>query len=344
MKAFIKAISYYLPEEILTNQQLLAEFPKWSVEKVATKIGIKERHISGTDQTSGDMAELAAMKLFEEYRISPNDIDFILLYTQSPDYFLPTTACILQDKLGISTRSGAVDFNLGCSGYVYGLSIAKGLVFSGTAKNILLLTSETYSKRLHQKDKSNRTIFGDGASATLISTDGFAEILNFSLGTDGGGAENLIIKTGAFRNPNSKNDILFDDVGNPVSSDHLYMNGLEIFNFTLKNVPIFVEDTLKKNALSRDNISLFVFHQANKYMMNILRKKMRIEEDRFFYYIEKVGNTVSSTIPIALKEAQKENKFFGNILLAGFGVGYSWGGVVLNCNTQFANCKCNRRR
>ena len=332
MKAFIKAISYYLPEKVLTNEQLLAEFPMWSVEKVAAKTGIKERHISATDQTAGDMAEMAAINLFEEYHISPNDIDFVLLCTQSPDYFFPTTACILQDKLGISTRSGAMDFNLGCSGYVYGLSIAKGLIFSRTARNILLLTSETYSKRLYHKDKSNRTIFGDGASATLVSTDGLAEILNFSLGTDGSGAENLIIKTGAFRNPNLKNDVCFDDAGNPVSSDHLYMNGLEIFNFTLKNVPTFVEDTLKKNALSRDDISLFVFHQANKYLMDFLRKKIRIEEEKFFYYIEKVGNTVSSTIPIALKEVQKENKFFGNILLAGFGVGYSWGGVVLNCN------------
>jgi len=334
MKAFIKAISYYLPEAILTNEQLVAEFPEWSVEKVASKIGIKERHISGIDQTAGDMAEQAARKLFKEYSISPRDIDFILFCTQSPDYFLPTTACILQYKLGVSTTSGAIDFNLGCSGYVYGLSIAKGLIVSGTARNILLLTSETYSKHLHPKDKSNRTIFGDGAAATLVSTDGFAEILYFSLGTDGSGAENLITKTGAFRNPLPQNDIHLDDAGNPVSSDHLYMNGSDIFNFTLENVPIFVEDTLKKNNLSLDRISLFVFHQANKYLMNFLRKKLRIEEEKFYYFIENVGNTVSSTIPIALKEAQNENKVHGNILLAGFGVGYSWGGVVLNCNSS----------
>ena len=332
MSAFIKAISYYLPEEVLTNEQLLTEFPEWSVEKVALKLGINQRHIAGANQTAGDMAEQAARKLFSEYNIPPDDIDFILLCTQSPDYFLPTTACILQDKLSIPTNSGALDFNLGCSGYVYGLSIAKGLIFSGIANNVLLLTAETYSKHIHPKDKSNRTIFGDGASATLVSTNGFAEILKFSLGTDGKGAEKLMTKTGAFRNPNVINDIHWDEGGNPISSDYLYMDGTEIFNFTLENVPILVDDTLKKNNLSKDEISLFVFHQANKYLMNFLRKKLRIEEEKFYYYLKNVGNTVSSTIPIALREARNENKLLGNILLAGFGVGYSWGGLVLYCD------------
>lgn len=336
MRAYIRGIAYYLPDEVLTNEKLATKFPEWSIEKIASKIGIKQRHIAAVNQTAGDMAEQAARKLFKEYNISPGDIDFILLCTQSPDYFLPTTACILQDKLSIPTTAGAIDFNQGCSGYVYGLAIAKGLIFSGTAKNVLLLTAETYSKHLHPKDKSNRTIFGDGASATLVSINGFAEILNFSLGTDGRGAENLMIKTGAFRNPVEMNDLHFDEGGNPISSDHLYMNGSEILNFSLENVPILVDDTLKKNYLSKDKISLFVFHQANKYLMNFLRKKLRIEEEKFYYFIENVGNTVSSTIPIALKEAQNENKLQGNILLAGFGVGYSWGGIVLNCDTSIS--------
>jgi len=333
MKAFIKSISYYLPVDVITNEQLINEFPEWSIEKVTSKIGINKRHIASKNQTAGDLAEQAAKNLFFEYNISPNDIDFILLCTQSPDYFLPTTACLLQTKLNVPTNSGALDFNLGCSGFVYGLSIAKGLILSGIAKNVLLITSETYSKHLHPKDKSNRTIFGDAAAATLISNNGFAEILNFSLGTDGRGAENLITRTGAFRNRCIINDLHFDERENPISSDYLFMNGSEIFNFTLGKVPILVDDTLKKNDLSKEDISLYVFHQANKYLMNFLRKKMRIEEEIFYYYLEDVGNTVSSTIPIALKEAQKENKLVGNILLAGFGVGYSWGGLVLRCDS-----------
>jgi 3-oxoacyl-[acyl-carrier-protein] synthase-3 len=328
--AYIKAISYYLPEKIFSNKDLVKDFPEWSVEKVASKIGITERHVVGEHETSSDLAFKAAEKLFTEHSINPNEIDFILLCTQSPDYFLPTTACILQNKLGIPTTAGALDFNLGCSGFVYGLSLAKGLICSGSASNILLLTAETYTKYMHPKDKGNRTIFGDGATATLISIDGYSEIKKFSFGTDGRGAENLIVKTGGLRNPDKLNDITIDEDGNPKSSDHLFMNGSEIFNFTLENVPILVKDTLAKNNLTQADINLFVFHQANKYMMNFLRKKIKIEEEKFYYCLEMFGNTVSSTIPIALYEAHREGKLIGNILLAGFGVGYSWGGVILN--------------
>jgi 3-oxoacyl-[acyl-carrier-protein] synthase-3 len=193
----------------------------------------------------------------------------------------------------------------------------------------LLITSETYSKHIHPKDKGNRTIFGDAAAATLISSEGFAEIGNFSVGTDGKGGENLMIKTGGARSRQKLNDIQFDESDNPISSDHLYMNGSEIFNFTLEAVPILVRDTLAKNDLQQEDINLFVFHQANKFMMNFLRKKLKIEEEKFYYYLEEVGNTVSSTIPIALYNAQVEGLVKGNILLAGFGVGYSWAGTVL---------------
>jgi 3-oxoacyl-[acyl-carrier-protein] synthase-3 len=334
MKVFIKAISYYLPSKILSNEDLAKEFPEWSVDKIAIKIGISSRHISSVDETAGDMAENAVRLLFDEYSIEPSSVDFILLCTQSPDYFLPTTACVLQERLGISTTAGALDFNLGCSGFVYGLALAKGLIVTGVAKNILLITSETYSKHIHPKDKGNRTIFGDAAAATLISTDGFAEIQNFSLGTDGKGANNLIIKTGALRNPGKLNDLTFDEGGNPISSDYLFMNGFEILNFTLESVPILVQDILMKNKLTQEQISLFVFHQANRHILNFLRKKIKINEGKFYYYLEEVGNTVSSTIPIALKEAQKENKLKGYILLIGFGVGYSCAGTVLKIQNE----------
>jgi 3-oxoacyl-[acyl-carrier-protein] synthase III len=329
MKAYIKAISYYLPSETLSNEDLVSEFPEWSIDKIAGKIGVNKRHISALDETAGDMAEKAARLLFDAYALQPSLIDFILLCTQSPDYFLPTTACVLQERLGISTKAGALDFNLGCSGFVYGLALAKGLIAGGVAKNILLITSETYTKHIHRRDKGNRTIFGDASAATLVSTEGFAEILNFSLGTDGRGSQNLIIKTGGLRSPQSANDLTFDEYDNPISSDYLFMNGSEILNFTLEAVPVLIHDTLWKNDLDQEQIDLFVFHQANKHIMNFLRKKIKIDEDKFYYYLEGVGNTVSSTIPIALKEAQKENKLRGNVLLAGFGVGYSWAGTVL---------------
>ena len=331
MSAYIKAISYYTPNLVLTNEDLVHEFPEWTVEKVASKVGIHQRHIASANETAGDMALLAAEKLFEEHKIDRNDVDFVLLCTQSPDYFLPSTACILQNKLGLRPDIGAFDFNLGCSGFVYGLSVAKGLIAAGIAKNILLLTSETYTKYLHPKDKGNRTIFGDAASATLISTTGFAEIGDFVLGTDGSGYEQLIVKSGASRTPQALNDIQFDDNNNPMSSDHLFMNGPDIFTFTIERVPTMVRGLLEKSGLTKDDIHLFIPHQANLYILEFLRKKMKIDKERYFINLANFGNTVSSTIPIALCEARKENKLHGNVLLAGFGVGLSWGGVMLHC-------------
>lgn len=328
-KSFIKAISYYLPEQTITNENLVDEFPEWTVDKIAEKVGVNTRHIAADNETAGDMAEKAARLLFEEHQIDPNSIDFILLCTQSPDYYLPTTACLLQDRLGIPKAAGALDYNQGCSGYIYGLSLAKGLIAGEIAKNVLLLTADTYSKHIHPKDKGNRTIFGDAATATLISSEGFGEILNFDLGTNGQGAENLIIKSGGMRYPDMFGDFNIDDKGTIKSSDHLYMNGSEIFNFTLDIVPDLVKNILEKNSLEKEAIDLFIFHQANKFMLDFLRKKLKVDPDKFYIYMSEVGNTVSSTIPIALREAQKEDKVKGTILLAGFGVGYSWGGTLV---------------
>ena len=331
MNAYIKAISYYLPERIVTNEDLSKEFPEWSVVKVASKVGIHQRHIVGEDETAGDLAEKATLKLFNEYGICPSEIDFLLFCTSSHDYLLPSTACILQDRLGIPTTSGSLDFNLGCSGFVYGLALAKGLIKAGIAKNVMLLTAETYSKHIHQKDKGNRTIFGDAAAAVLISTEGFSEIRNFSLGTDGRGFNNLIVKTGACKHPGKANEQKIDDTGTLISSDHLYMNGPEIFKFTLETVPLLIENTLKANGIEKGNIDLFVFHQANKYVLDTLRKLCGLHADKFYNCIENCGNTVSSTIPIAIKEAiiAKGINEGSLVLLAGFGVGYSWGGCVL---------------
>jgi 3-oxoacyl-[acyl-carrier-protein] synthase III len=329
MKAYIKAISYYLPEKIITNEDLIKEFPEWTAEKILDKVGVKERHIASENETASDMARRAAEILFREHSIDRSVIDFVLLCTQSPDYFLPTSACLIQSNLGLRTDIGALDFNLGCSGYVYGLSLAKGLISAGISTNVLLLTSETYSKHIHPRDKGNRTIFGDAATATLVSHVGFAEIGEFSLGTDGNGGDNLIVRTGGLRYPEPNKDLKFDEDQNPLSSDYLYMNGGEIFNFTSEAVPLLIESTLMKNDIGKDDINLFVFHQANKYMMNYLRKLIEILPEKFYFCLENFGNTVSSTIPIALVEATKGSSLKGSILIAGFGVGYSWAATVL---------------
>jgi len=333
ISANIQAIAYYLPEDKLTNDDLNKSFPEWSVAKISNKTGIYNRNIASENEYSSDMAIAAAEKLFNENNIDRSTIDFILLCTQSPDYFLPTTACIIQNKLKIPVTAGALDFNLGCSGYVYGLSLAKGLIYAGIAKNILLITAETYSKFIHHKDKSNRTIFGDAAAATLITKEkSLCSLEKFELGTDGSGAENLILKNGGLRNPFTRQQDIEDSDGNYLrNDDFLYMNGSEIFKFTAESVPKMIDNLLAKSELKLEEIDLFIFHQANAFMLNYIRKKVNIQEDKFFLFLENCGNTVSSTIPIALNEAIKQNRIKPNnkVLLAGFGVGYSWGATIL---------------
>lgn len=329
---YIKAISYYLPEKVVTNEELLKEFPEWSVDKVAQKVGVDSRHLASEGETAGDMAEKAARILFKEHDIDPQSIDFIMLCTQSPDYFLPSTACILQDRLGTPTSAGAFDYNLGCSGCIYGMAIAKGLIASGIAKNVLLLTAETYNKYLHPSDKSNRSIFGDGAAACLISTDGIAEIGEFSLGTDGSGANKLIVKTGAARHHLPTGMSVEDDEGHLWYDDYLYMNGGAIFNFTLDAVPVMMKDILAKNNLAKGEIDYFVFHQANKFMLNTIRKVCVLPKDKFYVNLTETGNTVSSTVLIGLKDCI-DNKSINagmKVMISGFGVGLSWGGTILH--------------
>lgn len=331
----IAHISYFLPEKTLTNDDLAIEYESnWNSKKIYKKTGIKSRHIATTETTS-QLAARAAEKLFSESGFPKEKIDFLLLCTQSPDYFLPTTACIVQDILGLPTSCGAFDFNLGCSGFVYGLAIAKGLIAGGMAKDVLLLTVETYTKYIHPKDKSVRTIFGDGAAATLITHEEGdpCKICEFVFGTDGKGASNLIVPAGAMAMPKSEEtaEETVDEQGNVRSLNNLYMNGPEIFNFTLDIVPDTVKSLLAKAKLSMDDIDLFVFHQANKFMLDSLRDKIGIPEEKFYLNMEDKGNTVSATIPIAMKDALDEGRIRrgDKLMLVGFGVGYSWAGCIV---------------
>ena len=333
MGAWIKAISYYLPERILTNEDLVAEFPEWDVEKVYNKVGVRERHLAGESETAGDLAEKAALMLFQEYNVSPADIDFLLLCTQSPDYHLPSTACILQDHLGIPTSAGAFDYDLGCSGCIYGMAVAKGLIAAGLASNVLLLTAETYTKYLHPEDKSNRTIFGDGAAACLISKEkGLAEIGDFVFGTDGSGADKLIVKTQGARSRERTGLSTEDDDGHVNREDYLYMNGSAIFNFTLEQVPPMMKQLLEKSGLTKEEMDYFVFHQANKYMLSTLRKICGIPKDKFHIDLEHTGNTVSSTVLISLKDCLDQGVIRSGmkVMACGFGVGLSYGGTILH--------------
>lgn len=325
-EAYLQAVDYCFPEHCLTNDDLSQAHPEWSAEKIAKKTGIQRRYISADGETAADLAVKAAERLFAQ-GIDRRSVDFVILCTQSPDYFLPTTACILQERLGLSENCGAFDFNLGCSGYVYGLGIAKGLIVSSQARNVLLLTAETYTKYLHPEDKSCRTIFGDGAAASLVSSErmdgGFnARILQGSYKTIGRDYEYLIVRDGASRNPVHHND---------AESGFLYMDGKAIFDFSAEAVPAEIAANVTLNGFEMEDIDYLVLHQANLYMMNIVRMRSGIPAEKLVVDLEDGGNTVSSTIPIALKRWSMNHdiKPGCKMALCGFGVGLSVASTML---------------
>lgn len=332
MGAIIKAIEYVYPQKVVTNEDLSKEFPDYDFDKFEKKVGIKERYVVSGDETAMTLAIRAINKLLSTEIIDKNDVDYLLYCTQSPEYFLPSTACMLQDICGFPTNVGALDFNLGCSGYTYGLSIAKGLIYSGQAKNVMLVTAETYSKFINKKDKTNRSIFGDAASATLITMDDGDFLGDFLFGTDGAGADQLIVKNGGARCAvDSKAPLKTYGTNNAYTDNDLYMNGPAIFNFTSSSIPDFTKKVLNKNGIIKEEVNQYIFHQANAFMLNFLRKRIKIEKERFFVDLSEGGNTVSNTIPIALKKytASKVGNQAESILLMGFGVGLSWcGGLV----------------
>jgi 3-oxoacyl-[acyl-carrier-protein] synthase III len=335
MNAVVKALTYHLPENVLTTENLAVKHPDWDVPKIDQQTGIHARPVAASDQCASDLAVESVRKLFAEYNCEPQTFDFILFCTQTPDHFLPPTACLLQERLGLPTSAGALDFNLGSSGYVYGLGLAQGLISSGQVSHVLLLTADTYSKLLHPKDRSVCTIFGDAATATWIAAEAgsIPSLGPFVYGTDGSGGGNLIVPAGAMRLRSSAETAveIEDSKGNIRSQNHLFMDGIEIFSFTMRAVPPLVQQALSKAQLSMDDIDMVVFHQANQSMLEHLRKVIRIPKEKFMISLAHCGNTVSSSIPIALKDALEQGRIQdgSKVLLVGFGVGYSWGATVV---------------
>jgi 3-oxoacyl-[acyl-carrier-protein] synthase-3 len=333
MDAFLRAIATHLPDKFVTNEQLQAENPGWDMARIASKTGIESRHIAVETETAGDLAYDAACKLFDTCGIHPNSIDYLLFCTQSPDYVLPATACVLQHRLGLSNHCAAIDINQGCSGYVYGLHLARALVLSRSARNVLLLTGEIYSKYIHPHDMSVRVLFGDAATASLISVDGpGAKIGGACLGTDGGGASNLMVGIGRARanTPGQQAGNCVDEQGCVRPASYLFMDGQQLFSFAMRQVPELVQETLARNSLTADQVQWFVFHQANAFMNEKLGAKLHIDAARMPMFLKRVGNTVSNTIPLTISNCHYRFTSGENVMLVGFGVGYSWGACILN--------------
>jgi 3-oxoacyl-[acyl-carrier-protein] synthase-3 len=331
--AYLRAIATHLPGTVVTNEQLQEENPDWNVARIAAKTGIHHRHIAGEKETAGDLACVAGQKLLETSGIHPSTIDYLLFCTQSPDYCVPATACVLQHRLGLANNCAAIDMNQGCSGYVYGLHLARALVVSRSAHNVLLLTGETYSKYIHPRDRSVRVLFGDAATASLISADGpGAKIGEACLGTDGSGASNLMVPITGARpaNPAQPSNEYVDEQGCVRSPDNLFMNGQELFAFAMQRVPELVKDTLAKNGLTADQVQWFVFHQANAFMNQHLGTQLQIPVARMPMFLKSVGNTVSNTIPLTISNCHRQFASQDKVMLVGFGTGYSWGACMLS--------------
>ncbi len=324
--ASIGPIAIHLPEAVEDNDRLSSEFPRWNMELVYAKTGIRARHIAAADQCASDLGVAAAEKLFSQHEIDRSSIDFLLFCTQTPDYPLPTTACLIQDRLGLPTSVGALDFNLGCSGFVYGLSLANGLIRGGTVRRVLLITAETYSKYIDASDRSLRTIFGDGAAATLVEASAEPSLGTFVFGTDGRGADALMVTEGGAR---PTTDALRPRKRKRWPS-RLYMDGPELVKFTLKVVPPLIDRLLAGAGWSRDRVDVYLMHQATTFMLEHLRSRLKLDQQQVPEALKECGNTVSSTIPLLMRDLRESGRLRPgkNSLLIGFGVGFSWAGCV----------------
>ena len=324
--AAIGPVAIHLPEKVEDNDFLSSQFPKWDMGLIYSKTGIRQRHVAAPGECSSDLGVAAAEKLFAQHEIDRSTIDFLLFCTQTPDYPLPTTACLIQDRLGLPTSVGALDFNLGCSGYIYGLSLASGLIRTGAARRVLFITAETYSKFIDPTDRSLRTIFGDGAAATLVEASEEPSLDSFVFGTDGSGGNMLMVAEGGARRP----DDAIRSRKRRRWASRLYMDGPELVKFSLEIAPPLVEKILAQSRWSRDTVDMYLIHQATLFMLNHVRERLSLDREHTPEALEQYGNTVSSTIPILIHDLRHSGRLRPGkrTLLIGFGVGLSWGGCV----------------
>ena len=332
--AKLRAIASAFPAGVLGNEELARLFPGWTAEKIHTKTGISERRIAAPDETAADLAYAAALRLFEREDVDAGSIDFLLFCTQTADHRLPATCCSLQLRLGLRRDCGALDINIGCSGFVYGLALAKSLIETGLASRVLLLTADTYSKLVHPLDRSVRTLFGDAAAATLVdAVDAETALIGpFVFGTDGTGMERLIVPAGGMRRPASADTAVaaMDVGGNTRSPEQLFMDGAAIMEFSLAEVPKAVNRLLAQSGTTLEDFDSFVFHQASRLVLEALRRKLHLPVDKFVIHLEHCGNTIASSIPIALEQVMRNHPAPGRAMLVGYGVGYSWAATMIH--------------
>jgi 3-oxoacyl-[acyl-carrier-protein] synthase III len=324
MSLRLESIRVHFPEKAISNEELGEKFGADPVQ-IFKNTGIRRRYATAPDETPSDLAVIAAEDLFTRMGLAKNEVDFIIFCSEGFDHKAPATACLIQHRLGLPTSVGAMDLPYGCSGYVYGLGLAHALLVSGMSRTVLFLTGDAPTTVIHRNDLELQSIFSDIGSATLVRHSEGPQ--HFIFGTDGGGYENLIVRHSAARNAHTPET--FADTQLP--KGYMTMNSTEVFLFAVKTVPKLVTQLLERYACSLDEVDLFVFHQASYFMLDVIRRKCGIPKEKFFINIEQVGNSVSSSIPVALREAEDTGvlKRGMKVMLAGFGIGYSWAGTII---------------
>ena len=307
----ILAIEYYLPNKKENNKTLKKFNPKLDINRIKEKTGINNRFISGEKESIIDISIKCSNKIFKKF--SKKKVDFLILVTQTSPYRIPTTACILQDKLGLKKKLIAFDINLGCSGFIYALRMGTSLIETKQANNGLIICADTYTKYISKNNTACRPIFSDAGAAILLSKSSINTIGPFELGTDGSGADALEL---------------------PMNTNEIVMNGAKVLTFAMNVVPDNVNLLLKKIKINKNKIDKFIFHQASKYILDNINRILSIKKEKTFENYSKVGNTISASIPIALKDANSKNELKKNnlVIIAGYGVGLSWGSALIKWN------------
>ena len=322
----IAALAYHLPERTFTDSEIARLHPDWDVARISQKTGITERRRAADDETALDLGVQAAERLFETNEIPREKVDAIVFCTQNPDYLLPPDSCLAHARLGLRPDIPAYDLSHGCAGFVSALSLADALVRAGRAQHVLVITADTYSKRMNPNDRTVQTLFGDAGAAALVTESETEGIGAFAFDTDGSGFRNLIVPMSGAR----KGEI--DGTASPGlrGAGDLFMNGREIMTFALSKVPELMDRSLAAAGLSVDDIDWFVFHQANAFMLENLKVICGLPDEKFIVNMHKIGNTVSASIPIALRMAMDGRPGFGGrVLIVGFGVGYESGAAIV---------------
>lgn len=335
MSIGISGISYALPSGQLTHEELQERFGHKEMDKLIKNTGILNRRVCLNNECASDLAFNAAKKLIDKNNIDSTSIDLVIFSSQMPDYLMPTTACILQDRLGIPSSAGAYDINLGCSQYLYAHANAFAMIKSGLAKKVLVMTADTPSRIVNKMDRSVVPLFGDAGTAAIIeNVEEGSGYQDFYFGSDGSEHKALIWPSSGLRKRHSPDTALElkDKLGSIRSEDDMYMDGQKIFIFTLKTVPASIKNMLEKNKINIEDIDYFIFHQASELILNTITKKLKIPQEKFNRIYKNRGNSGGSTVGIALNEAIESGKIKPNskILLSSFGVGLSWCHAIYN--------------